>query len=97
MTPGRAEKIIRQGSQYANYRKYCTPEENQEITELWNTMDGNACWYDALVRIAKGKPMGQVCEHGHAVSEYGRGFYCHVCKDVVYPDEVTNIYGDGKP
>ena len=97
MSPERATEIIRLGNQYANYSTFCTSQEYEEVVDLWDTMPGHTCWYDALVRIARGKPVKQVCEHGHKVSEYGHGFYCHDCKAVFYPDEVTNIYMDGKP
>ena len=55
MTKERAEEINRLGSQWSNYSKFCTPEEDKEIRDLWLTMPGDSCWHDALLRIARGE------------------------------------------
>lgn len=55
MTLERAHEIIKLGSQWSNYSKFCTPEEDKEIRDLWMTMPGYTCWYDALLRISRGE------------------------------------------
>lgn len=32
--------------------KYMTSEEIQHVRDVWQTMDGNSCWADALASIA---------------------------------------------
>ncbi len=55
MTPERANEIIRAGSRWSNYSKHCTPEEDTEVRRRWSTMAGSTCWYDALLRFARGE------------------------------------------
>lgn len=52
MTPERAQEIIEHGRQWSNYSKHCTADEDKEVRDLWQTMPGHTCWYDALRRIA---------------------------------------------
>jgi hypothetical protein len=55
MTSERAYEILRLGAKWCNWGKFCTEEENAFVMEVWDKMPGHTCWYDALVRIAKGK------------------------------------------
>lgn len=55
MTQERAKEIIALGNQWSNYSKHCTPAEDKEVRDLWMTMPGYTCWYDALLRIARGQ------------------------------------------
>lgn len=55
MTQERAEEIRQLGSMYCNWSKYCTRDEYNYVTSIWNTMPGYTCWYDALLRICKGE------------------------------------------
>lgn len=68
MTPERAKEIIRLGGFWANYSAHCTAEEDAEVRALWATMAGSTCWYDALLRIAR----GEVEEWAHEEAELGR-------------------------
>ena len=54
MEPERALEILQEGNRWCNWSEKCTKEENQFVMDKWKTMPGNTCWYDALVRIAKG-------------------------------------------
>jgi hypothetical protein len=55
MTPERAREIIQLGSRWVEYSKHMTDEEKKFVVEKWDTMPGYTCFYDALVRIAKGE------------------------------------------
>ena len=55
MTQDRANEILKLGSQWSNFSKHCTKEEEKEVMDKWNTMPGYTCFYDALCRIAKGE------------------------------------------
>ena len=48
----RAKEILKLGSKWGNFSKFVTKRENEEITNLWKSMPGYTCWYDALCRFA---------------------------------------------
>jgi len=60
MTPERATELL---PTYCNPWYFlnpgpharCTTEEHFEVTEVWDTMPGHTCWYDALLRISRGE------------------------------------------
>jgi hypothetical protein len=58
MTPERANEIIEQAQAKAKHgpwsdqlKKVMTPEEHATILAVWETMPGNTCYVDALLRI----------------------------------------------
>jgi len=54
MTPKRAREILDSMSPFGAMDY--TEEEHREITAVWDTMPGHTCFFDAVVRIAKGEP-----------------------------------------
>jgi len=52
MSPERAQEIIAAGNQWHNWSKHCTASEDKEVRDLWMTLPGYTCWYDALRRFA---------------------------------------------
>ncbi len=66
MTPERAKEIMELGRQWANPGKYCTPAEDNEVRDLWLTMPGYTCWYDALLRISNRQSViAALVKYGH--------------------------------
>lgn len=55
MTPERANEIRRLGSRWSNYSSHCTAEEDAYVRLVWSAMPGSTCWFDALLRIARGE------------------------------------------
>ena len=51
MTPDIAHEILQSGDGWLRSFKY-TEEERLEVNKIWETMPGNTCFYDALLRIA---------------------------------------------
>ena len=65
MTSERANEIIVQAKARARHGpwsdqldKVMTPEERQEVIDLWNTMPGYTCFVHALLRIVYGDGPG---------------------------------------
>ena len=55
---GEFRYAFRDGARGARHRLYAdgiTAEEDDDIRNLWETMPGSTCYYDAVVRIAQGK------------------------------------------
>ena len=61
MTPERAKEILARGSRWSNWSKHCTQAEDKYVRKLWGTLPGYTCWYDALIRIAKGEKPPEIC------------------------------------
>ncbi len=55
MTPERAKEIRLAGSQYHNYEKHCTKQEDAYIRAVWDKMESDSCWYNALTAIERRK------------------------------------------
>ena len=55
MTPERAREVIEAGRQYCNWEKFYTAEEKEFLNQVWDTMPGYTCRFDALLRVAKGE------------------------------------------
>lgn len=55
ITPRRAMEILASGARWHNCMAHCTQAEDNYIRGVWKTMPGYTCWYDALLRIAKGE------------------------------------------
>jgi hypothetical protein len=52
MTKERALEILKKGSRWSNWSKFCTPDEDMEVMQKWRTMPNYTSWYDALCRFA---------------------------------------------
>jgi len=57
MTPERAEEIRQEIINSGGWgSKSITKEEDQEIMDFWNTLDGRSTYYEAVSRMANGIP-----------------------------------------
>jgi hypothetical protein len=56
ITKERAEEIRRLGTKYKNWSEVCTPEEEEEITRIYNQMSDDHAWIDAL-NLIRGRKM----------------------------------------
>lgn len=50
----RAQKIIEIGEKLGDYDRYITEREAKLILEIWDTLDDDSTWLDALTYIAEG-------------------------------------------
>ena len=55
MTPKRAEEIRQEIMDSGGWEsKSATKEEDQEIMDFWQTLDGRSTYYEAVSRMSKG-------------------------------------------
>ena len=55
MTPKRAEQIRHEIVNSGGWTSSATLEEDKEIMEFWKTLDGYACYHEAVCRMARGE------------------------------------------
>lgn len=63
MTPERAREIFVEakartglGPWSDQLRNVMTADERMQVLEVWKTMPGSSCFFDALNKIARGEP-----------------------------------------
>ena len=55
MTPERAREILEAGDAEGSYRKHMTPEEEDQVYDIWAGMERSSSFEEILMLIAKGE------------------------------------------
>jgi hypothetical protein len=55
MTPARAREILESGKATGEYRKHMTPEEEDQVYDVWAAMERSTSFKEVLGMIARGE------------------------------------------
>ncbi len=61
LTPARCQEIAeaaQRGPEWISLlQRHMTPAEEAEVMQVWRSMAGHTCWFDAFCRLWRGTPV----------------------------------------